>query len=70
MSWCIKNGIKIYVELEGYNKLKIIINDNNRIQVSREVYKQNNFKNGDQFYWLVVYNLYINIFKMMNNEKN
>ena len=60
MVTCIRNGIKIYYQaIDSYNG-KIAINDNGKIKLGLETYKDmgSKFSKNDKLWWKVVEKLY------------
>ena len=58
MSWCIKNGIKIYIEPLDWRRVKIVINNNGKISRSEETFNQIKRKPKDPLWWIEIYKLY------------
>jgi hypothetical protein len=59
MSWCLKNGIKIYVEPLNWRQVKIIVEDNGKRYESRETYNQTKLRVRDKLIHEEVYKTYI-----------
>lgn len=60
MVTCVRNGIKIYYQaIDNYNG-KIAINDNGKIKLGLETYKNcgSKFQKGDKFWWKIIEALY------------
>lgn len=68
MSWCIKNGIKIYFAPIDYRRGNIVVDDNGKIKVSEEEYNQTKLKARDVRYHTVVYKLYNQIYDEKNDK--
>lgn len=70
MSWCLKNGIKIYPKLKSWNQIYLVIEENGIATILDELYKQKHLKPNDIRYETIVIKLYTKKYLEKNGKTN